>query len=362
MFNAGFLSLSDDAIYFKNNFSYFSILPRYLLEVYLKESDLFLYNLQVQPFIKSFLASSVKIHKKFYLGFHEIRDYTPIKLELVLERLHKVRYVSLEKYLLLSRKYQKGSNFKKFFCSNLNFVRYLNFSLFGFLSNLGKARKLFRKYLFFIRSTIHFDIIDTKFSVFKDRVIYFLGFEIKLNKNSNNNYFSLFSFNKDKKFVSQMFNRLSFYRKKNLRNLFNRINFELINYVDNLVGLKIQKKKLEDKNLWMLIFQQEAIRSLRLGKLSCNNDSSVVISKSFFINFKKVALTEQFVYFFDSYLLKMQLLLSEVLRYYSYSSDLQLISSDTFFEAFLKEYKKTLFFFYNESYIKNFFQPVRMYL
>lgn len=361
MFKDGFLNICNSSIYFSDSLFSFSFLSNFFLEIYLREVDDFANKLSLSYCMNKNLTRSLRIdkrlpYKSLQIRPFIIRDYTPERLDIILMNLSSTKKVCKNRYSFLFKIFKKGAKNMDYFEKDINFVRYSNFFLFSFLTNLVSTQRFFRKYLSFIRSNIHFDIKNSKVSIVKDNSLYFLGFQIKLIKNSGKDYFSFKYAKRSFKYSSKMLNRLSLYQRKSLKVTFNRINFELISYLNNFIKLKNVANIVVEKKLWMFLFQQEAVISFREGKIPCLKFFSV--TKPFVFNLQKLSVKKERFYFFDSYILKAQLLVSEVLRDFTYSFDFQVVSMDRFLEKILNEYKKHLFFSYNEIYFKDFSQFV----
>lgn len=359
MFKSNFISISDNSVYYKYYSFYFPILPIYLLNIYLKEADDFAYKICLNSSLGNFLFKSFCLEREL-LGRDKLGNYIPLKLDYFITRLFKTRSIISERYNFLIKRYTRGKSLGNFFNRNVSFVRYLDFFLFGFLTSLTYTRRFYRKYLCFVRSNLHFDVKESKILLLKDDLVYFLGFQVKLRKVFDKRYFTVFSTKKNETFTKKMILRFAFYKRKSTKILFNRINFELLSYLNGVVNSKIISQIFTKRKIWMYIFQQEAIRSSRMGKVFSNSNQTMLLSKPFLLELKKFYFTNQFIYYFDSYILKMQLLISDIVRDFEYSLDSQLISFDVSIENFLKEYRKYLYFFYNEIYFKRPYQPVRI--
>ncbi len=367
MFNAGFISIANDLIYSTLCLFSFSTLSQYLLEIYLKEADdyaskIFLYASVKKVLIKKSLERSFNLSNSCYDLPWEVRDYTPIFLESFLKKKVKIKCILHQKYTRLLDTYNNITLGKHYLTKSVTFIRYLDFFIFGFLTNLSYTHRLFRKYLFFIRSKLHFDLNQTRVCILPQTPLYFLGFRIEVINNEKKNYISVFSVQKDENFNNILLNRLVFYKKKTINLQLNRLNFELINYFNNVLKVSFSKKVFQHNKIWVSIFQKEAIRASRIGKLPFTRDDFWCYSKSLNVNLKEFYLDKKFVYVFDSYIFKTQYLISQALKEFKYSLDFTLVSFDTLFHKFLLEYNKSLFFFYNETYFKNSYKTVWIFL
>lgn len=362
MFNSNFISISDNSIYFDSVSFSCPLLSKYLLDIYLKEIDDYVFKLCLNSYDNKIFSFAKLTYGSLVSVSSKVKDYIPNRLEIYLNKSKRISSVSGGKFSLLIDNLNKVLVTTAHFEKRVSFTRYLDFFLFGFLMDIFSTRHVFRKYLSFIRSNIHFDIESTKIAILKDKTILFLGFQIKIMKKVRNNPITFHTMKVDKVFVAQMLSRIKFYKKKNIRVLINRINFEVLLHLNYIVTSKISKGIFLQKKLWLFVFQQEAIRSSRVGKLPSNSDNIKSMSKFFKIELKKLYLGKHLVYFFDSYLLKMQFLIGEVLKGFQYNSDFQMVPFDVSFSKFFIEYEKYLFFFYNDIFFKNPYQPVGIFL
>jgi hypothetical protein len=357
MLSLNFINISDNSIYFDSSSLSYPILIRFLLEIYLKESDDFIYKLCFYSSVYKFFDTANLIDENLFFSFKKLRHFKPVKLQNFLNNSSKFCHIVSKKYASLVRLYNNKKLLSKaYFERKVNFVRYLDFFLFSFLTNVFYTRQLFRKYLFFIRSNLHFDIKDTKISLIKDESLFFLGFHIKAVDKTKKNFKFFSDIKRDQNFILNMLNRLKYYKKKNFKLAVNRINLELILCLNE--KLKIIPKTFFKKKLWLSLFQQEAIRSARLGKLLFTSENLKLIPKYFCTDFKNLDSKNRLTYFFDSYILKMQFLVSSVLHNFKRSFDYQLVPVDSSFSHIFEQYEKSLFLFYNDLFLKNPFQPV----
>ena len=118
--------------------------------------------------------------------------------------------------------------------------------------------------------------------------------------------------------------------------------------------------KLNLNRFWIYIFQLESIRALQFEKLLLSQDSKSLLVKQFIANVKLHKITHYHKYLFSFFIFKMQVILHHSINNFPMAISSSIFSVDLYLDQIFLEYKKRLYFFYNNFYFnkKFFFQNV----
>lgn len=188
-----------------------SPLSRFILQIYLIELDRFFFmfasdfNLIKNLFLKRKNLSLMNYKKNVFA-------YYPIKLQsfFLQPNFSLINFISNKvKYCKDFFFYEKNIIFLKQF----TYVRHLDHVLIGFISSMQVNSFFQKKLTSFVRSNLHLDVKSLKVFSFFDKEISFLGFNIRLLKPNLLNYYSLSKLMSNKKYYSQLNNRIKLYKK-----------------------------------------------------------------------------------------------------------------------------------------------------
>jgi len=319
MISAYTIGFSNNLIYASRDDLTFSSSPlsSFLFEIYLSELDWYLSQISgFFSFKKLFnfnnYSNNVPLFYKTILNF-----YLPIKINYFLKyssnlkSIHSSKNLSVKKYYL--------SNLPQFFIfdKNLNYLRYIDHFLIGFIGSKVFSLFFYNKLLNFVRGTLHFDFDNPFFYSADDKYIFFLGFNIRLSKilkNSNLNS----NLNK-KKYLLRICYKIQFYKRKISNEFTNRLNFELVSHFKNITFDKVFNSIDKRKRIWTYIFQLEAVRSASYGKVLLSSDHLSVFSHTIFSKIKLNSVLTYRKYLFSIYVLKSQLGLQKVISNFSFN-------------------------------------------
>lgn len=352
MFNLGILNMSQSSIYWGGNISSFSLLSRFLLELYLSELDNYIGGVLLKTKYFFTLSDKVKLKEMFFSNL--LLSSLPIKLEKNLKLYSKLSIVNNLRFNhffshFISTNFVSGS---RVFQRNFYWVRYVNFILFGFITSKNYSYFLFEKVLSFLRSNLLCDLKDIFFSLSSEKNFCFMGFTLLLKEKFINYKFSKkFNDNNIKKLQA----RINLYRKKLLNLISNRFSSELyLHFVSFLEKKKVVSRSFSLAKIWTYIFQFECVRSLQLGKLLFSRDRVSSLDHLHFSQVRKKSLISYVFYrrySFNLYLRKLHFifrnLISKFDSYYNYS----VMPFDMMLYKFTISFQKKIFFLYENLYV-----------
>lgn len=352
MINSNIVNFSDNYIYSCKNKLLSSPLSIFLLELYLSEIDIYLLSYSSRCNIRRILKDDFIFLDKPTPNYKK-KSFLPIRLESNL-----LKYKSLKSFSIT-----KSNSFKYYFERNIDsfvsfdkrilYTRYLNHIIIGFVSSKLFVDIMSRKLKSFIRSSLHFDI-KTKGTFYSaEKNIIFCGFNIRL-IDIDNKISLISSIKTKKKFSARISSRILSNQRKIVKNFSFRFQDELFFHMKNLLGRKsLQSLSLKDYKFWTYIFQLEAIRSAQFNKLILTSEKTSLISEELFTNIKYSRLKSYEDYSFDLYISKLQILLRETISEFSFNIPSSVISNDQYINLLFSEFRKKLFIFYENFFIKD---------
>lgn len=361
MFECKILDIStDEMVYSKANGLGKSLLSAFLLNLYLRELDDFIYSLIIKcvskkKVLKCFFDNSN--HRVLYPS--SVKDFFPLRLEKTLQKYTDMKYLIFSKYVSF---YNNFTGNKRFFFRNFEksfrFVRYLDFIILGFVSDFNFVFFTQRKVIGFINSHLHFDVIGTKVFSYKEKNIVFLGYLVKLA--SFESKLLIDKLKANKKYFLKVMARIDKNYRKAVKATKYRIYSELISHINSILTHKAFLCKTKtDKRIWNLVFQLESIRVTQYGTELFSEDKQDSISRGFIEKFKGLNKSNNLflytTYNFNLYLLKIQKALQNTLSAVpSFLGDSILPVDLVFFDLF-SEFKKKIFLVFNNfSYSFNY--------
>lgn len=345
MLVCGVLGFSHKFIYQKDTFLKSSLLSIFLFEIYFLEVDEYISNLCFQyntitSFICKDLSSSLVKSKN--LEFF----YLPLTLEKSLQRFHAVLGLDKNHFINLRGRFSYYSQNRKkiFFSRQIQFIRYKDHVILLITGSKDFAYLIYNKCTFFLRSSLSIDSMVSKVSFFKDKNIYFLGFNILL-KNFNARDTSSCNL------VSNILSRLYFIKRKLVDFSLKRVYHELIVLILRLLPNHISKfNKYINQGFWINLFQLESLRFYNLQNYNLSGyDFTMPYSQVKFLKFFSSIDFSFRKYSFNYYLHKYNKTLSIVINSYPNFIGNSLYSLDSKFYIYLIELKKKLFLSYSTS-------------
>lgn len=352
MINSNIINFSDNYIYSSKTKLLSSPLSIFLLELYLSEIDTYLLSYSSRCNIRRnfkgnfiFLDETIPNYKK--------KCFLPIRLESNLFKYKNLRSLSII----------RSNSFRVFFERNIDsfvtfekrilYTRYLNHIMIGFISSKVFVDIVSRKLRDFIRSSLHFDIKGKGTFYSGEKDIIFCGFNIRLlDIDSKSSLLS--SIKTKKKFSARISSRIFSNQRKILKNFSFRFQDELFFHMKNLLGKKsLQSLSLKDYKFWTYIFQLEAIRSAQFNKLILTSEKTSLISEELFTEIKYSRIKSYEDYSFDLYISKLQILLKETISEFSFNIPSSVIPNDQYINLLFSEFRKKLFIFYENFFIKD---------
>lgn len=281
----------------------------------------------------------------------KINCFFPIKLDTSLNKYQSIKELAVSKYIYFHSFFDENRNFSfKNFERNFSFARYLDFIVFGFVSSSDFVYYIEKRIADFVRSHLHFDIIEKRIFNSREKNIDFLGFNIKLIPFRNNVIIDKLKTNK--KYFAKVMSRIENDYKKVSKALKFRLYSELISHLDTVLLTKsLNLRSIKDKRIWNLVFQMESIRVTQYGTEIFMNDNRDSISKSFVNKFKYESnirnLSFYKTYNFNLYLLKIQKALEESLSNLPSIVMYSFLPIDLIFFNLFSEFKKKAFLLFN---------------
>jgi hypothetical protein len=322
MFVANVIGLSNDFIYgSSNNLSFSSgSLSYLLLEIYLNELDWYLSQISgFLSFKKLFsLKDQYKDKDENSSGFKFLlNNYLPVKAKHLLNEGFELKSIYNQKNLTFKKYYL--NNFPRFlvFEKSINYLRYIDQFLIGFIGSKVFSLFIYNKILNFVRANLHFDFDNTFFYQSNDKVINFLGFNIKFDKTIRRSGEVL----SKRKYMLRLLYKIQFYKRKVSKDFSNRLNLELISHFNTISSDKVFQFKGKGNKIWMYIFQLEAVRSIGYGKLFLTSDKISTVSNNIFTEIKFKSILNYRIYLFSTYVFKAQFSLQKVVYNFSLSQN-----------------------------------------
>lgn len=353
MFNSGVLTMSNSNIYWGGDLFSFSFLSRFLLEIYFSELDTYISKVLIATgYFCNLVDKKILSDSEFpNLLLHSI----PIKLGNNLKLYRKLSIINNLRFNTLFSHFNRvfSSSYSRNFKKNFNWVRYVNYLLFGFVASKNYSYFLFEKILSFVRSNLLCDIKDIVFNSSFEKNVYFLGFNIFLvNKFTNPKIPREFEYGK--KYTGRLLNRITFYRKKLFNLISKRYNSDLFSHFISLFKKKVTFNSSSFSRVWTYIFQLECVRSLQFGKLLFSNDFIDNLSHPYFFELRSKKI-KGFVFYrkysLNLYLRKLHFLFKDVITSFgSYFND-SVLPFDIVLYKFTFVFQKKILFFYENLYI-----------
>lgn len=242
------------------------------------------------------------------------------------------------------------------FYRNIYYTRFLDYFVLG-LSGSDSFCFGFNKELnMFIRTNLRFDISFNNLFLISDTILVFANFNIKLLKklDKNNNFFAFLK--SSKKYFGKIMYRLEIYKLRFSKQAIKSLNFELLEYSMSLIGINSLITESKDlRKIWFYVFQLECIRATQLDKLLFHNDSLGLLPSSIFIYSKSFFSTTYYRYKFSLYNLKLRLALKKILKGTISLEGSSIHPIRLYVDKFFEEYKKRLFFIYNNIFFTSTF-------
>lgn len=360
MFKCGNLCFSYNSVYWGNEIFSFSLLSRYLLELYLSELDNYVITLVSDTSWNLFRDHT--LFPSFY--FSSVCKSLPLKLEknLIcykkLSNFNSLRVNNLTRYFKDSSLQSQRSSFN--LKRNFYYIRYVNFLLFAFLSSKNYVNFIFEKVFSFVRSNLLLELKETTINSYFEPEFYFLGFKILIkNKNSGLNK-SYKGGEVLKEYKGRVKFRINSFRKKILNSIIDRSNLELF-----LHFLYIVKKKnfsslsFKNRKLWTLVFQLECVKSLQYGKLLLTQDSVDNVNYSLYSEVKQFNLRRLVFYrrySFSLYVKKLQFIIKELIVFTNNFFNSSILPIDLVLEKNVNIINKKVCFLYENLYFSTSFK------
>lgn len=367
MFNSGFLNFSFATVYWGRDVFCFSLLARFLLELYFSELDNYILSLSLNTnYVYKLISKCKEVEHSVYFGL--LFGSLPIKLErnlIIYKNISNVnilRFNNFSNHFLCNSIPKFFSNFKR----NFYWVRHINFILFGFLSSKNYAQFIYERVRSFIRSYLMFDFRKDKANFYFHTGFYFLGFSIFIKKkfypltsNTNIDKFKLIEIYRGRvKF------RVNSYRKKILNSIVSRSNSELfLIFISYMKQKKLPLFSFKSKKVWSFIFQQECLKSLQYGKLLFTNDtidlpdyalSSYIKSP----NLGRLVFYRQ--YSFNLYIRKLQFVFKELISFTKVFFPSSILPIDLMLHKYVNLLNKKIYFIYENLHFNVF--PISSFL
>lgn len=354
MFKLGILNMSLANVYWGEDIYSFSLLSRFLFELYLEDLDTFILKslLEIEYSTKciNVTVGNNPAYSMLLLNSLPLKLEKNLKSYITVNNVNILRFNSFFNYFgsnIISSHYR---NFNR----NFNWVRHINFLFLGFVTTRNYSCFLFDKILAFIRSDILCDAKDIFIGSSLQDNLYFLGFNIllgNLSSKSNLLAYNVRTISKDKLKIQS---RINIYRRKTFNLVVKRFNSELFLYFVSFIKKKqIAFGSFIDVKLWTYIFQLECIRSLQNSKLLFSYDSINSLNYSFFSE-AKLSIVKKVLFYrsysFNLYIKKLHILLKDVISSFSSYFPDSIIAIDTLLVKFFNSLKNKIFFVYENLY------------
>ena len=314
MISADIIGISSNLIYSSgDNLTFFSSpLSAFLLEIYLSELDW--YVSQISGFFSFKKLFDFNNYSKEAISDYDfvLNSYLPIKIKYFLKDNFNLKSIHSSKNLYFKKYYLSKISQFFIFNKNVNYLRYIDHFLIGFIGSKVFSLFFYNKILNFIRGTLHFDFDNPFFYSANDKFIFFLGFNIRLTPFFKNSSFDR-SLNK-KKYLFRIYYKIQFYKRKISNEFANRLNLELVSHFKNITFNKVFNSIDNGKKIWTYIFQLEAVRSSRYGKILLSSDKLSIFSHGIFMKIRFNSILNYRKYLFSLYIFKSQSSLQKVIR------------------------------------------------
>jgi hypothetical protein len=348
MFLCDFLNICSSSIYKKNNILGFNVLSFFLLNIYLNELDVYIYDISITynsrinlVCFENFLLKYSENMCFFLLKFYPLKFSKFLFYFKSFNNVRDFNFSSLFDFIYFSFKFNRS----------LSYVRYLHYFLLGVVGSKSFSIFIRDKIVSFLRSNLHFNVKNNFIISSVKDFIFFLGFSIKFSRVYFKKYKSIFPIN----YKNSLFLKLNSYKMK-LNNLhFNRIKSELLLSLNLLInGLGFYSLSLNDLKIWTLIFQLESVRSTQFGKFILSMDSLDLFSSDVFSNIRYSTLFFNYKYTFNFYIKNFLLVFKDVVKNFSYFIDRSVVSLDLSLISLISDFQRRIFFFYSEI---NIYKP-----
>lgn len=335
---------------------------RFLLNLYLKELDIFIIKLSND------LISSISL---FYDNFQAVNynslgylisNYIPLKF------IKHVKYFSNTKFYIFSRLrnlesflFIKPYSFQvKFFYRRFFFVRFLNHLFLGIFGSNFLAKLVTNKINYFVKSNLRFSFDTLYVFKYNETDFSFLGFNLRFLESKKKKLIT-FNLGGNNKYTLKIIARIRL-RKMKISNLFKfRINSELISHLLKIMCLKkLDFNFFKLRFLWIYIFQLESLRSIQTNRLLTLEEKKPLVSDDIFSDFKfsNLRFYSYMNYTFDLYIRKLEITLKEVFLDFSSLLYNTINAFDFSLNNLIVEVTKDLSFFkekfYSESFVLNY--------
>nr|AKL78972.1 maturase [Euglena viridis] len=352
MFASNILDFSNKYIYQGFNNSEFSLFSNFLLNVYLNELDYYILDIMNKyNFNKKLFLNSQTSLKSFKIYEVTLRQYIPIKLEKKLNSFKNIKFLNVDKYNNLRSFYSDYLINNILFDKSIEYTRYLDYFIIGCIGSKNFLLLIQNKLVNFLKSSLHFDVKDLNLYSIQDS-IYFGGYNIRLCNFNKLNYLSLSRLRSNKKYLPKILLRLELSKKKVSEKFIKRFQSELFLHIERIYINNDLIPSFKDHKIWTHIFQLEAVRSTQFGKLLTTEDEYVIVSNKLITEIVNIEIFEYQKYSFNLYVLKLQIALKEVFNTFPSVIVNSTLPFDLAFNNFLIEFRKRLFFFYNNFYFK----------
>lgn len=352
MISANIIGIDNEFVYSSKDdlFPSRTSLSSFLLEIYLSELDWYISKISGFFSFKKLFYSTNCFNNKYIDYNFILQFYLPIRMKKFLVNEPNLKSISSSKILRL--KQHCLSSFPEFriFDKSLNYVRYIDHILIGFVSSKTFSLFFYKKILNFVRSTLHFDFDNPLFYQSNDKFIFFLGFNLRFESNFKN--FTANNILGKKRYLLRLLYKIEVYKRKISKDFSNRLNLELISHLNNITSDRIFNSIDKGKKFWTYVFQLEAVRSTSYGQRFLSFDRSPVVSDKIFTKIKLVSVLDYRKYLFNVYIFKTQLTVQKVIQDFTFNQISLSYPFDIFWNNFLNEYRKRCFLFYNNLYFE----------
>ena len=361
MIRSNNVNICSDVIYVTKYNMSFSVLSRFLLDLYLTELDYYIDSIssEFNNRVNLFLGNVKSLNSKTLVYY--LSNVVPLKLEKVLSSVNKLRKLNFLVYDII-KQYYIVNFFKprvRFFSKKMFYTRFLHFCLLGIKSSLEFARVLRSNIINFSTTNLHLEFSNSNLFLSCDKNIFYLGFnlrlinEIKNNVSSNSSTFLLI----DDQGKNSVNLRLSKYRNK-VTNLFvDRYKIELSSYINRSLKAKgMIVSSFQETVFWTYLFQLESIRSSQFNKFIGSSDNLSLLTNNVFSSFKcssNVFLTYN-KYSLKAYISKLRFLLHQTMCKVPSFFNISIYPLDLKLISLLDDLERTLFV-YNQKVNKDFF-------
>lgn len=349
MINCGFVDISGAEIYETKTVGKSNLLSRFLLNIYLTDLDRFIFqkavNFNSSRAFYSFRGSSPLIYKNSVGGFIPIKGH----YLLLKKGSNKNLWVDRNKLIFdFNLRRDKDCYFLNY-SRRIYYARFLDYFVLALSSSKSFCFDLNRKVNNFVRSSLRFDITVNNVSLLRDNILIFANFSIRLAQ-KNDGFLS--RLRSTKKYLGKIMYRLELYKLKSSKQVASRLNFELLEYCNKVINnTNIFTNGRSMRKVWFFVFQVECIRAMQVGKLLFSNDR-VEMFPSEIWNSRRLFFSLTYIrYRFSLYNLKLRVALKKVLKDSISFEGSSLYSMDLYVNVFFEEYKKRLFFIYNDVFL-----------